>query len=160
MDERRLLIGIGSHHGYDRLGWLVAEEIESRQCSGLDVRVASTPLKLLDWLDNYAEVHVCDASQGVAAHGADTVADQVAVHRWQWPSQEIDRRRWCGTHDMSLPAVLELAAQLGMFGCPVIVWGLELPGHLLSLGNASPPPELVRSIANQISLAIGQPSLG
>src|SRR5688572_26163325 len=46
-----LVVGIGSDHGDDRVGWLVADALQTRAPADVSVRHAKTPLDLLDWLD-------------------------------------------------------------------------------------------------------------
>ncbi|MEN9555356.1 MAG: hypothetical protein RLZZ232_1642 [Planctomycetota bacterium] len=65
--SERLVVGIGSSHGDDQAGWLVAELLQQRLelgqivLSGCRVRKAAVPLDLLHWLDGVAELIICDA---------------------------------------------------------------------------------------------------
>lgn len=63
----RLVVGIGSSHGDDQAGWLVADLLQQQldRAQGVlpdcRIRKAAVPLDLLHWLDGVAELIVCDA---------------------------------------------------------------------------------------------------
>jgi Ni,Fe-hydrogenase maturation factor len=101
------------------LGWLAALAVKERQPNDCDVRIAMTPADLLDWLDGYEMVHVCDACRAVAR--------QPMLHRWQWPDDRIDEQAWSGSHDVGLTGILGLATEMGMAPSSIVLWGLELP---------------------------------
>jgi hydrogenase maturation protease len=119
MSKRNLLVGIGSSHGRDQVGWQVATVIKQRPPSDCDVRIALAPADILDWLQPYQTVHICDACSGSAT--------EPAIHRWSWPDAQVDDQAWGGTHDLSLPAVLHLATTLGMAPAEIVLWGIEVP---------------------------------
>jgi len=115
----QLLVGIGSPFGDDRLGWIVAEEIRRRGLTTAQVRCARAPADLLDWLDRVERLVICDACHGDFAGGA--------WRRIEWPSPEVDRLAFVGTHDMSLTATLELAQQLGRLPERTTIWCMSVP---------------------------------
>ncbi len=65
--SERLVVGIGSSHGDDQAGWLVADLLQERldRAPGVllecRIRKAAVPLDLVHWLDGVAELIVCDA---------------------------------------------------------------------------------------------------
>jgi hydrogenase maturation protease len=128
-----LLVGIGSPHGDDRIGWEVAKRIQGIHQKDVTVRLGRTPSNLLDWLEDVEHLVICDACRGAGKVGS--------VHHWTWPTNQLETLRWSGTHDVSLPAVLALAEQLGKLPTSVIVWAIEVsttqPGDVLSV-NARP----------------------
>ena len=75
-----LIVGVGSAHGDDQAGWLVADELTQQipDDSFISVRKASVPLDLLDWLGNIKVLHLIDAIQDSGC-GND-------VRRLQWNS--------------------------------------------------------------------------
>jgi Ni,Fe-hydrogenase maturation factor len=75
-----LIVGVGSAHGDDQAGWLVADELARRLPDGsfISVRKASVPLDFLDWLENIKVLHLIDAIQESGC-GND-------VRRLQWNS--------------------------------------------------------------------------
>jgi len=101
MNDRALVVGIGSPYGDDRVGWLVAERIAEMLGNRFIVRCARSPAELLDWLDGVAELHVCDAFASHTQIGE--------AWCWQWPLPEIESAHFHGSHDLSLPAALALA---------------------------------------------------
>ncbi len=112
-----LIVGVGSSHGDDQLGWLVAKELTRRSLDNCEVRIASTPIELLDWLDQCTVLHLVDACQGDGVPGT--------IGRWNWPCPEIQVGRWSGTHDFDLSGVLALANQLDQLPAQVVVWGVQ-----------------------------------
>jgi len=59
-----LVVGVGSSHGDDQVGWFVAKELMQRSMRNCQVRIAATPLEILNWLEDFTLVHVIDACQG------------------------------------------------------------------------------------------------
>lgn len=126
-----LFVGIGSPHGDDQVGWLVAEQLrEHASCvDGILIRCAILPIDLLDWLDGIGHLHVCDACQGGALPGL--------LHRWDWsaagrrevdcswPFDNLTVLRSAGTHKCGLREVLRLAGKLGCLPSKMTVWGVE-----------------------------------
>ncbi len=129
MSGKSLFVGIGSPHGDDAAGWLVARQMIARRSASLEVRSAQTPAELLDWLEGVDTLDVCDAVACDAAPGS--------VHRWQWPDPALAATRFGGSHDLSLPAALALAQQLGRLPRQVRVWGIAA-GECGELAPLSP----------------------
>ena len=121
-EQRTLFVGIGSRHGDDQIGWRVADSLRSRVSSGVEVREASTPSHLLDWLDGADRLIVCDACP--ARRRADS-GEQSILHRWRWPTLQVSMLRSAGSHSFGLPQVLQLAERLGTLPKDVIVFGVE-----------------------------------
>ncbi len=78
-----LFVGLGSPHGDDQIGWLIADRLAAER--GLPgtvaVRKAAIPLDLLDWLEGVDCLHVCDALQGPTTFGE--------VQRWEWADASL-----------------------------------------------------------------------
>jgi hydrogenase maturation protease len=122
MTVRTLVVGIGSPHGDDAVGWEIARRVEAWADNAIEVRQARTPTVLLDWLAAVDQLEVCDA----VLAGSLTAG---AVHHWRWPDAEIERTPFCTSHDLSLPAVLRLAEALGQLPRQVRIWGVAInPG--------------------------------
>ncbi len=129
-----LIAGIGSAHGDDQAGWLVAEQLAAgfQDCCNITVRKAMIPLDLLDWLDGVDVLHVCDACE--------KVQNQIHVDRFVWnPSTivsstpELDfpvehairSLRHHGSHDFGITEVLRLASELRKLPASVIIWAVD-----------------------------------
>ncbi|MEZ6057610.1 MAG: hydrogenase maturation protease [Planctomycetaceae bacterium] len=141
-----LVVGIGSPHGDDQAGWLVAREVT--EC---DARLAKSPADLLDWIADFDRLIVCDACQGLGAVGT--------ARRWDWPSDQLPNATRSGTHDLSLPQVLHLCDTLGWLPREVIIWGIESrPGSATT--PMSPEVQLaIPEVARQIHQTLQTVSL-
>ncbi|HVA44800.1 MAG TPA: hydrogenase maturation protease [Pirellulales bacterium] len=134
MSVTTLIVGLGSPHGDDQIGWRVAERLALEResacgASGLrgplapqadctiTIRTASSPADLLDWLEGVERLIVCDACQAVGSPGT--------VHCWRWPEAPLGRLRSSGSHDLSLAEVLTLAEELRSLPGEVIIWAVE-----------------------------------
>jgi hydrogenase maturation protease len=113
-----LVIGIGSPHGDDCVGWEVTRRVAVVAGEELPVRCVRSPVELLDWLDGVAALEICDAVVGDSAAGTVTC--------WQWPAPEIEQAPFLGTHDLSLPVVLALAEKLKRLPPIVRIWGVGI----------------------------------
>lgn len=144
-----LLVGVGSPHGDDQIGWEVAKRIQGTHHKEMTVRLARTPSDLLDWLEGVDHLVICDACRGAGKVGS--------MHHWTWPTSELDTLRWSGTHNVSLPAVLALAEQLGKLPTSVIVWAIEVgtvqPGDVLSMNARSAIATAVDLICRDLGIA-------
>jgi hydrogenase maturation protease len=147
MNPRSLLVGIGSAHGDDRAGWLIARRIGEVMGERLSVKCARAPADLLDWLEGIDTLDICDALLGEATVGA--------VRRWDWPAHEIERARFSGSHDLSLASALALAEQLGRLPPKVRIWGVAV-GKTRALDSMSAAvTAALPTIVNQICGALG-----
>lgn len=143
-----LAVGIGSPHGDDQIGWAVMRELAVATCGEVEVKMASQPAELLDWLQDVDDLIICDACQ------ADGMAGE--IYRWQWPTDSLSTNQRAGSHDLSLPFALSLADRLGKLPQRVIVWGMELgdssPGAPLSSAVQSALPKIVRLICDDLQV--------
>jgi hydrogenase maturation protease len=165
-DGTTLFVGLGSAHGDDQVGWLVAERLQDR----LVVRQATIPAQVLDWLDGVEVLHLCDA-----CCGTDTPA---RLHHLTWRHSDtsrpgllaaVVRLRSFGTHDFDLGGVLDLADRLDMMPATVHLWAVEGacfgPGDALSAPLVAALPRIVdeiwdcmthaRTLAGTIAAAAG-----
>jgi hydrogenase maturation protease len=161
--SRTLVVGIGSPHGDDQAGWLVAERLAddpgigtesvlkgtkaSGHCPTVIVRKATSPGELLVWLDGLDRLVICDACRGLGRVGA--------VREWTWPVHEFADAAWSGTHDLPLPAVLELAQRLRRLPPRVTIWSVEGASNdalaAVSPEVAAALPSLVDQIKNELT---------
>lgn len=118
MSPSRCVIGVGSPHGDDQVGWLIADRLAVRGYREFPIEKVATPLEILDRLENVAWLGICDACHGSGKAGT--------WNRWTWPNVELTQQRFAGSHDFSLTAVLNLAARLGKLPQTVVIWGVEV----------------------------------
>lgn len=137
---RTLVVGVGSPHCDDQAGWRAVEMLLDQVDQDTTVRLASSPIQILDWLDGTQRLIVCDACRGMGKAGQ--------MKRFVWPSTEIAERTWSGTHDFSLVASLQLAQRLGQLPNEVIIWSIEAAAgngsNVLTRDVNAALPELVR----------------
>lgn len=113
-----LIVGIGSPHGDDQAGWQIAERLACQlDPEHVEVRAAASPIQLVDWLDDVDRLILCDACRGMGRVGQ--------IRRWTWPTPELQEVLWSGTHNFSLPAVLQLAERLERLPPDVAIWSVE-----------------------------------
>lgn len=117
---RTLFAGIGSAHGDDRVGWLIADALREIVSDRTEVRQASTPSDLLDWLTGFDRLVVCDACLTRTR-----MPDDSRLHRWSWPTRKVEMLRSTGSHTLGLPQVLKLAERLGTLPDEVVIFGVE-----------------------------------
>jgi hydrogenase maturation protease len=135
---RRLIVGIGSPHGADQIGWSVVEQLQKRRRVLAECRNVVKPVDLLDLLSDFEELIVIDAVQGMSGD---------LVERWTWPSDQLKDALSSGTHGFGLIQVLELAQELRLLpGCVTII-GVSVEN---SLSVASLSPTFDDSIAKVI----------
>jgi len=128
-----LVAGLGSAHGDDQAGWLVAENV-ALQCRGhrdITVRKAAIPLDVLDWLEGVDVLHVCDACEATPRHGnlhrfkliGEQLVDSINSLRPELYTtlRSLPSR---GSHDFGLPDVLRLATEIQQLPKQVIVWAI------------------------------------
>lgn len=124
-----LIVGLGSHHGDDRAGWLIVDRLHDEGVPKDNLRQMRHPAEILDVLDSARHLVICDACQGAGAVGT--------VHCWSWPTDRILPLRARGTHDMEIHDVLELARGLGMKPSAIEIWGVEgqswIPGTTMRI---------------------------
>jgi hydrogenase maturation protease len=137
---KRLLVGLGSPHGDDQIGWRIAESLTGVDNVDERVRTAATPADLLDWLEGIDRLIVIDACQNDGAPGA--------IHRWRWPDAPAIRHA-TSSHDLGLIEVLNIASRLGQLPALVEVFGIEIvqagPGAPISPALENVLPRLVAS---------------
>lgn len=146
--DRTLIVGIGSPHGDDQIGWRVADRFaSSTEQDHIDVRRAKSPVDLLDWLEDVRRLVICDSCRGLGRVGA--------MRRWKWPAPEISEIALSGTHTLSLPAVLALAKTLGRLPDDVLIWAIEgatsNAGQMASARAMQAVPEVVKQIVFELT---------
>lgn len=181
MAEHTLIVGLGSPHGDDRLGWLVIdrlaagdERVTGREGEGENavtgratavslspprplspscgLRYARTPLDILDWLQETERLIVCDAAQPAGRPGR--------VCHLEWPDDSIRQLRSTGTHDVGLSSALELAARMDRLPGEVTVWTVEAkqcgPCDAVSPEVEAAVPQLVAAMRREVDTSLSR----
>lgn len=159
---RTLVAGIGSVQGDDRIGWEVIQGLRARLRNGVELRIASVPLDLLDWMQRDMVLHIVDACDGLGMPG------QRVRWEWrEWPArdgvEETFRLRGTGTHDYGLMEVLQLAERLRLLPQTITIHAVQgeqfTTSESLSPAVAACLPDVIEVIAGELSDArtiIGQ----
>ncbi|HVC94718.1 MAG TPA: hydrogenase maturation protease [Pirellulales bacterium] len=144
-DSRRtLIVGLGSPHGDDQLGWRVTERLALELASSdVDVRTARSAGDLLDWLDGLERLIVCDACENQGSPGT--------LHCWNWPAAELCLARASSSHDLGLASTLALADELGRLPGEVTIVAVEEKQHLT---GAEMSAEVVVSVERVVGLIV------
>lgn len=139
-----LLIGLGTPHGDDAVGLILAERLRGwaldEGLTMLRVRVVQRPIDLLDDLERFARLIVLDACLSASPIGH--------LQRWRWPHDDWETARSTGSHDLSLPDALALAERLG-----------RLPRRVTILGITIAPPTAASGFALSETLSAALPGL-
>jgi hydrogenase maturation protease len=98
------VVGLGSPHGCDAVGWLVIERLRNQAGPGTEL-VTATPDRLADLARDCRRLIVVDACRGEMTLGE--------ILRLEWPDPRIDRWPALSTHGLGLGDVLRLAEALG-----------------------------------------------
>ncbi len=157
-----LIVGVGSFHGDDLVGWYVARRLIDTGIESTEVcvRTAQVPLDLMNWIGDFDTLHVVDACasdiDGPCWRRMDysgttegTVADG---------SLRIVTRHASGTHGWSLTDVLELARRLGQLPSRVVVWAVESsrfePGTEMANQVIDAANELIESLNREVQASL------
>ncbi len=138
----RAVIGIGSTHGQDAIGWRVVERLSQSGIPDVQWIVARNPLEILDRCEGVLELHLVDACIGPIAG---------RIHRLQWPNDRIVDLRYTSTHGIDIPSALRLASELGMLPDSVTIWVVECEGNLTDDAWPHALQEGVNAAADQIA---------
>lgn len=156
MPSEILVVGVGSHHGDDALGWRVAERVAELAGPSVCVRCAISPAHLLDWLANVTVLHVIDTCLADNRPGR--------VHRRRWPDLPVEiATPPSSSHDFGLAQVLALAERLGMLPSRTIVWAVEV-NRCLTASKAAPWDRVVEDaaqcLAKEVATVVDQSPVG
>lgn len=153
---RILFVGLGSPHGDDQIGWLIAEalHLQVSERPDISVRKAAVPLDLLDWLEGINELHICDACCSDEKVGSLSRL-QVSTRDGIPVFHELEWLRCSGSHDFDPGAVLDLAGRLGRLPEHVVVHAVSGcsfdPGEAVTEELAVRVPAIIRTILKELT---------
>jgi len=127
-----LIVGLGSPHGDDQLGWVVVDRLRPRLAAGITADKVHGGLELLDALGGHHAAIVIDAAAPAGRPGT--------IRSFAWPAPELARCALWSTHGLGLVQALQLAETLGRLPQRVRIYTIEAqdtsPGAPLS-GNVA-----------------------
>lgn len=111
------LVGLGSSHGDDRVGWEVIARLRESVPPGVRAEATGDPLHLLNCPADCGLLIVVDACHGAGLPGT--------LHRFVWPDSRLLTLGGTSSHGIGLMAALELAATLGRLPPRVVILAIE-----------------------------------
>ena len=141
------IMGLGSPHGDDQVGWRLLDILRARASLNADTIVIRHAIELLDHLQACDRLILVDGCQTGAALGT--------VTRLEWPDPRIHTQHRRSTHDLDVSSALQLADALGKLPLTVIILGIEIgscqPETGLSDSVARALPEFEQCVLNELA---------
>ena len=138
------VIGLGSPHGDDQLGWQVISYLEKDQTFSACCFQVTHPLEIIDLIQEKRGVIVVDACRSGSLPGS--------VHRLVWPDSRIEGMTSISSHGINVSESVRLAEQLGRIP-EIVVFGVEIDeiriGHELSTLAMGRVPAITRQIMQE-----------
>lgn len=124
---RRLVVGVGSAHGDDQIGWAILEGLERRASFIAKFCKLVKPIDLLDLLGDLDELIIIDGVEGMI---------EESLQCWVWPNSQLGDALSSGTHGLGLKKVLELGEELRLLPKCVTIVGVPV-AECRPIGNLS-----------------------
>lgn len=119
----RLVVGVGSPHGADQVGWTVVDRLKARRLDDANYIKVANPIDVLDCLGECDELILVDAVHGLTPN---------TIQCWTWPNQQITDGAYGGSHGFGVVQMLELAAELQLLPQRVMIIGIGVENGLVS----------------------------
>ena len=124
---RPLVVGIGSPHGDDQAGWMLIERLSQQVSAETQLRIASVPHNLIDWVDGCDALHIIDARDSGETVMRIELGDQDSAER-------IDVLTRCqSSHHFGIGKVIQLGQVLGKVPPRIVIWAI--PGKNFGPGQ-------------------------
>ncbi len=148
------LVGLGSPHGDDQLGWLVVDRLRPELPESVSSHKISAGLDLLTLLDGTERLLIVDASSPSGQPGT--------VRAFDWPFPELAAMVPLGSHDVGLLEAIRLAETLGLWPDRARLFAVEAdqfePGQVLSPAVRAGLDTVVSLIRREIAPFESQPA--
>jgi hydrogenase maturation protease len=149
------IVGIGSPHGDDQVGWRLVALLSGQPGLGAQLVSVAGAAALLDHLDGCCRLILVDACVTGLAPGS--------ITRLEWPDARISCQHSRTTHDLSVADALHLASRLGRLPARVAIYGVEIdswqPAAEMSQVVSHVLPELARRIIDEVRSGGGEPAI-
>lgn len=135
--QQTLVIGVGSPHAMDRVGWEVIDRLGAypEMTTRASLRKATVPHNALDWFDAAQTTHIVDAiiadtdqplRFAITRNPHGELCATVAQDSGRAQVCEFPRLRSNSTHQFDLLSVLQLAAVLGTLPRSLALWAIPI----------------------------------
>ena len=130
MNAQDWIVGIGSPHGNDAVGWLAIDLLRPVVPVNVQVKALAETTQLISILPNCRRLWLIDAAQFGGEVGE--------IQRWNWADWRDDGRPALrSTHGLGLAETLTLAEKLNVLPATTVVYAVEIgasprPGESLS----------------------------
>jgi hydrogenase maturation protease len=111
------VIGIGSHHGDDQAGWIVAQRLLRHKDLPAEVVLLRDPAGVLEHVSGCDRLILIDACMSGDAPGT--------IKRLEWPDSRLQSNWGTSTHGISACEAMQLLEQLHRRPRSVIFFGVE-----------------------------------
>lgn len=146
MPPRELIIGVGSPHGDDAVGWRIVDELAKSVPAHVRVLAVREPTQMLPLLADCDRLWIIDGSRSGGRPGE--------ITRFAWHMGCTLPDGSTSTHGLGVDAVLRLASTLSGPMCEVMVYAIELsqaqPETPLTREVAAAVPEVARRILAEL----------
>jgi hydrogenase maturation protease len=130
--RRPRVVGIGSSHGDDQVGWLILDSLRDQGYPTTHLQRLINPIDLLDDIEPSDSLILCDACQSGDERGT--------IKSLTWPVDSAQCFQLRSSHQFGIFAVLELAKQLQRCPNSIEIWAVTgvdwrpgaIPGSLMN----------------------------
>ncbi len=119
---RVMVTALGSGHGDDSVGWLVASQLQARLATTLPVRIITCDRTGMEWL---YQLHPEESLYLVDAVVSGGVPGTI-VHFPNLHDLPMTRLPYQGSHGLTIPSLFALAQTLRLLPSKVEFWGIEI----------------------------------
>ncbi|QDU98870.1 hydrogenase maturation protease [Lignipirellula cremea] len=112
------IVGVGSPHGDDRIGWIVVNQLQANPPSACDLAIVSNPMQIFEHRPSPARMILIDACRSGARPGS--------ITRLCWPDTRIAARHSASSHGLGVWEAILLAQQLGDLQGELVLFGMEI----------------------------------
>ncbi len=138
-----IVVGIGSPHGDDRLGWLAIDRLRAELPAGIEARAVRGGIELLESLAGQDVGIIIDAVAPTGRPGT--------IRSFEWPCPDLTSHKPSGTHDLGLVEALQLAGAMDQLPKHLVIHTIE--ARQTSPG-AEPSPEVVLHLDDLVQVIL------
>jgi hydrogenase maturation protease len=134
-----LILGLGSPHGDDQLGWVAIDLLWPRLPSGTSAHKIRGGVELIECLGGHEAAVVIDAASPAGRPGS--------IRFFTWPCPELGHRILLSSHGLGLVEAIQLAEALGRLPHHVRIYTIEAE-------HISPGAPLGQDVARQLDVLV------